>query len=90
MVATDIFEIHIDALRCGCGERGTQVAAGLVVNYLIDTAFVFEPLRLLIAAATADDAATLQFGDLTNVCTNRTRRGRNENSVAGFGLAELK
>ena len=41
MLATNVFEIDIDSIRCRASQGFCKIATGLVVDYFIDTTFIF-------------------------------------------------
>ena len=74
MLAAHILEIDVDALGRGFAHRFGEIAAGLVVDRLVDAGGLFQPLALVIGAGGADHEAALGLGDLADDGTHGTGR----------------
>src|SRR5262249_23157886 len=64
-VATDIVEVDVDALGRG-GAECLEGGAVLVVDRRVEAELRGQPLALVLAAGDADDAASLDLGDLAD------------------------
>lgn len=85
----DVFEIDIDAIRSGGDELGFP-AGMLVVDGVVETEIVFNPLTFFIRAGNADDMAAMDFADLSGNTTGGAGGGGNYESFTGLRLGDFQ
>ena len=62
----------------------------LVIDGSVEAEIVFNPLTFFIGAGNADDAATVDFADLTGNAAGGSGGGGDDESFAGLRLADFE
>ena len=88
MLAANIVEIDVDALGRSGLHGGQQIAAGVIVDDIID-AEALQPCALVVTAGAGDHGAALQLGNLRDDAANGTGGTGDKHHVTGLGLADL-
>ena len=88
-LATDVFEIDVDALRAGFGQSSGEVVT-MMVDAGIEAELLHGELALRGAAGNAHHTAALQFRNLPHSGAHRARGRSHHHSFAGFGLAQIE
>ena len=88
MLAPDIVEIDVDALRRGGGER-LDHRPGLVIDHLVGAERAHE-LAFVRPAGRTDHGQPARLGDLHHRRSDRARRRRHEQHVAPLGLRRVE
>ena len=81
MVAADVVEVDIDALRCALEDLPFEVAV-VVVEGVVEAEVLLEVADLLGAACAADSGAALDHGDLTHSAPYRACGAGDEHGFA--------
>ena len=89
MLAANIVEIDVDALGRSGLHGGQQIAAGAIVDDMID-AEALQPCALVVTAGAGDHGAALQLGNLRDDAANGTGGTGDKHHVTGLGLADLR
>ena len=89
MLAADIVEIDIDALRHGRAHRIEQIAAGAIVDGMINSACP-QPVTFGIRTRRGDNGAALDLGNLRDDRADCPGTAGNENRFAFLGLADFE
>ena len=82
--ATDVVEVHVDAVSQGLAGRDLAIVERLVEADLL------EPGHLLGAPGAADHLAALELGDLPGGRADRARGARDEHRLAGLDAPDVQ
>src|SRR4051794_10358822 len=85
----NVIEIDVDAARRG-GAKCLEYRAVRVIDRGVKAEFGGEPIAFFLAAGDADDATALYLRDLTNQRADRSGGGRDDDSLAGLGFADVE
>ena len=87
--AADVFEIDVDASRSG-GDELSLPARIFVVDRSIEAEILFDPFTFFIGAGNANDAAAINFADLSDDAAGGAGGGGNHQGFAGLRFADIK
>ena len=87
--AADIFEVDVDPIGTGARERRGKIRRAMI-DTSIKTELVRNVTALGFAPGDAEDAATLDLGDLTDHRTDCSRRSRDDHSLTCLWLTDIE
>ena len=88
-VAPDVVEVHMDPVWAVLPQRGLHVLV-LVVDGGVEAELVDDVCAFLRTAGDAHGAAPLDARDLAHHLADRARSRRNDDGLAGLGLADFE
>src|SRR5215469_3510761 len=87
--SADVFKIDVDA----SGSRGDELSLPVgmfVVDGGVEAQIVLNPVAFFIGTGDADDAATVNFAELSGDATGGTRGGRNDESFTRLWFGHIE
>ena len=87
--AADVFEIDVDASGSGGDELSLPVRV-FVVDGSIEAEILFNPFAFFIGAGNANDAAAVNFADLSDDAAGGAGGGGNDEGFAGLRFADIE
>jgi hypothetical protein len=87
--ASDIVEIHVDAVRACATEIGGQVLARAIIHARVETELRLAIIRLRLGPDRTDGAAALELCDLADDSADRARGRRDDDRFTRLGQPRI-